>query len=153
MISPELDDFSFELRKINAIKINRRMEKSKTGDVSEENDTHPAEISVSIKQQQDKKKIDLYVYYKTPLIAEAEVEVDADFMGVAYLKEPFDIEEDKKLSLIMDIFINESIMPRVAKGLDKTLLQIFKNMGVKYKSHTEKAGGDSTGTKTDTKKG
>lgn len=143
MMFPELDDFSFELRKINAIKINRQKEKSKEGNASEENDSHPAEISVSIKQDQDKKKIDLYVYYKTPLIAETMVEVDADFFGVIHLKEPFDIENDENDSPIMDKFTKESILPRVAKGIDKTLLPIFKNMNAKYKSHTENTGGDS----------
>lgn len=140
---PELDDFSFELRKINAIKINRQTEKSKEDNAAEENDSHPADISVSIKQDQDKKKIDLYVYYKTPLIAETIVEVDADFFGTILLKEPYDIENDGRDSSTMSEFTKESILPRVAKGIDKTLIPIFKNMNAKYKLRTENTGGDS----------
>lgn len=143
MMFPELDDFSFELRKINAIKINRQTEKSNEDNTSEENDSPPADISVSIKQNQDKKKIYLYVFYKTPLIAETIVEVDADFFGTIILKEPYDIENDGKDSSIMNEFTKKSILPRVAKGIDKTLVPIFKNMNARYKSHTENAGGDS----------
>jgi len=148
MEAVEIDNFSFELRKINAIKIGQRSEESKEN-ISKEKSV-PAEIRVAFEQKQDKEKIKLYAYYKIPSIAEYDLEIDAEFNGLISLKQPFDLEKEEKGSPIVDEFIRKKIMPKISKEMDRILLPIFRNMNVKYEHLVKKSGDESIESKDNT---
>lgn len=144
MGSLEIDDFSFELRKINAIKTGCQMKKSKEIEHNEKiKDSLPSEMSIAFKQKQDKKKIDISSYYRIPSISEFDLEIDAEFVGLISLKEPFDIEKEEEDSTLMKELIEGKILPKVTKEMDKALLPIFRNMNIKYESLVKKSEEDS----------
>jgi len=81
MITLEIENFDFELRKINAIKISRQKEESKehiSEKKSDETSDH-VEIKAAFVQKQDMEEIMLYVSYKIPSFAEYDFEIDAEF--------------------------------------------------------------------------
>lgn len=150
----EIENISFELRKINAIKISGQSEESKKN-ISEKKlkeKSMPAEIKFAFEQKQDKGKINLYALYTIPSHAEYDLEIDAEFKGLIFLKEPFDIEKEQKDSPIMNEFIRKKVLPKITNEMDKVLFPIFKNMNVKYECLFKKPREDIGESKNNTQK-
>ncbi|KAB2947809.1 MAG: hypothetical protein MPEBLZ_04333 [Candidatus Methanoperedens nitroreducens] len=144
MESLEIDDFSFGLRKINAIKTDFQMKKSEEKEHDENvKKSLPSEMSIAFKQKQDKNKIEISSYYRIPSIAEYDLEIDAEFTGLISLKEPFDIEKEDEDSTLMKELIEGKILPKLTKEMDKALNPIFRTMNIKYKSLFNKSEEDS----------
>jgi len=144
MESLEIDEFSFELRKINAIKTGCQIKKNEEKEHDEDvKKSIPSEMSIAFKQKQDKNKIEISSYYRIPSIAEYDLEIDAEFTGLISLKEPFDIEKEEEDSTLMKELIEGKILPKVTKEMDKALLPIFRNMNIKYESLLNKSDEDS----------
>lgn len=146
MESYEIENIILELRKISAIKINRIQKKDTEENISEktqdEDESSPSEISIAIKQGQDKKKIELFTTYRIPSIADFELEMDAEFVGFVSLKQALEIENieiEKNPSILIEL-MKKDIFPKVFMELDKILLPIFQSMGVKYEKLVEKTG-------------
>lgn len=137
MVALEIENFIFELRKINAIKIGQQQEELKEN--TSEEMSNPVEIKAAFEQKQDKEKIKLYVSYSIPSIAEYDFEIDAEFNGLISLKEPFDLKKEYKDSPIVDEFIRKKILPKISKEVDRILFPIFKNMNVKYEQLIKKS--------------
>jgi hypothetical protein len=149
----EIDNLSFELRKINAIKIRRQPEESEEN-ISEEKqskeESFPAEIRVGIRQKKDKRKVELYALYTIPSLTEYNLEIDAEFNGLITLKEPFDTEKEDEDSPLIKEFIEKKILPKITREIDKALLPIFRNMNVKYECIAKKSSEDISETKNNT---
>lgn len=149
----EIDNFSFELRKINAIKISRQPEESKEN-ISEEKrskeKSFPAEIKVAFEQKQDKGEINLYALFTIPSHAEYDLEIDAEFKGLISLKEPFDIQKEEEDSPIIEEFLRKKVLPKITKEMDKVLFPIFRNMNVKYECLFKKPSEDIRESKNNT---
>lgn len=146
----KIEGFSFELRKINAIKIHCQKKESTESDknISEEDKSKGLlhEIGIHLKQK-DKGdgKIQLNVLYRVPSIADAGIEIDAEFIGSISLNEPIDIKskEEVEKSPQFREFTDKILLPKILKELDKMLSPLYYNMNVKYESMSQKTNGDA----------
>lgn len=133
----EIENISFELRKINAIKIRKITQNDSNEKMSDEksNERHfKHNLNVDLTQSSDnKKKFEAFLFYRIPPIQEYDILIDAEFFAEILLKESFDLEaipedeEDDNFSNFADMF-----MPRLLKEIDKILNPIFKSMNAKY---------------------
>lgn len=145
----EINEFKLELRKINAIKIDCLQKKSTEEKVSKktesekEKETCPSNISIALKQEKDIEKIELFVYYRIPSITNFNLEIDAEFYGLISLNESIDIDKIDADSTRFKDFMENVIVPKVKKELDKNLIPVFRSMNVKYDSLFEKLGDES----------
>lgn len=135
----EIENISFELRKINAIKIRKITRNDSNEKMNDEKSNEPHykhNLTVDLTQSSDnKKKFEVFLFYRIPSIQEYDILIDAEFFAEILLKEPFDLEaisEDED----EDNFSNlaDKFMPRLFKEIDKILSPIFKSMNAKYYS-------------------
>lgn len=143
----EMEDFSLQLRKINAIKIYHEKDESKI-EVSKEEKTkrllHEVGIHIKKKDIQDK-KLQLKVIYRVPSASESNVEIDAEFIGSISLNEPLDNkgEEDFEKSPRFKEFLDKILTPKIFKELDNILSPLYNSMNVEYQSMYKKIGEDA----------
>lgn len=140
----EMEDFSFHLRKINAIKIHHEKDKPKK-EVSKKKKTKRLlqEVAIHLKQkeiQEQDKKLELRVDYRIPSISKSDVEIDAEFIGSISLNEPLEIEDEEDLekSPRFKEFLDKILAPKIFKELDKILSPLFNSMNVEYESMSQK---------------
>lgn len=142
----KMEDFSLELRKINAIKIQHQQDDSIKNVLDYEKSKKLLhEIGVHLRQKdKEDKKLQLYVIYRVPSISELDVEIDAEFIGSISLNEPIDIEnkEDSEQSHVIKQFTDEVLLPKIVKELDRMLSPLYNSMRIEYKFMSLKKEGD-----------
>ena len=129
------------LRKINAIKtIDDKLQSSNNTKLADDNpdeDSYQHSLTVELRQSDDNKIIEVILFYRIPSIQNFEFEMDAEFFGTIFLKEPYDIHaifkenevdtENKDFSNLTDKF-----MPFMLKEIDKILIPLLKSFDVNY---------------------
>lgn len=150
----KIEGFSFELRKINAMKIHCQNKESTESDknTSEDKPKRPLhEVGIHLKQKdKDDGKIQLNVLYRVPSIAEAGIEIDAEFIGSISLNETIDIKskEEVEKSPQFREFADKILVPKILKELDNMLSPLYYSMNVKYESMSQKTNEDACGFET-----
>lgn len=126
-----LENFNLELRKINAIKINRSKKLYIPGEK-----TITQEVHVGLILEKDKKRIQINVFFRIPSRSELDTEIDAEFIGYAEMKEPVDIKDDEdiKKSPQLKDFIDTVLSLKITNELDRILSSIYDAMKVGYKN-------------------
>lgn len=140
----EIEDFSFHLRKINAIKISHQKDKLKK-EVFKEKKTKRLlqEVAIHLKKKEIKEQdkiLELRVDYRVPSISKSGIEIDAEFIGLISLNEPLEIEgeEDIIKSPQFQAFLDKILAPKIFKELDKILSSLFNSMNVEYEFMCQK---------------
>ncbi|MCD4670095.1 MAG: hypothetical protein K8S14_06590 [Actinomycetia bacterium] len=138
MESIQIKNSEIILRKINAIKRINKSENNNNKKLADDNSdevSYQHNLNVDLRQPDDKKIIEVILIYRIPSIQNFELEMDAEFIGTIFLKEPCDIstifKEDvngnENVSILADKF-----MPFILKEIDKNLIPIFKSFDVNY---------------------
>lgn len=135
----EIENIIFELRKINAIKMRKLSENDSDETLNDENPNETPikySLSVDLRQSENKKKIEAFLFYRIPSIQDFDIVIDAEFFAEIFLKELFDLDsfpenEEEKDEHNFSNF-TDKFMPKLLKEIDKTLNPIFKSMNAKY---------------------
>lgn len=132
-----IENISFELRRINAVKIKKITQNDSNEKISDENSDetqykHTLNVDLS-QSSENKKKFQVFLFYRIPSIQEYDILIDAEFFAKIILKEPFDlgtIPEDEEEEIFSDF--TDMFMPKIFKEIDKILNPLFKSMNAKY---------------------
>jgi hypothetical protein len=129
------------LKKINAINIKKSSDTFNDKSIEEsksEKKEIDVEVNVAFRQKENKDKCIVFISYKIPSISEFDLEIDAEFVGEAYFKEPFDFEnlsdEDERVKADFP----QVLLPNMLKEVDKILKPIFHSMGAEYEDVSKK---------------
>lgn len=117
-----MESLNIELRKLVAIKFDCRDTLIR--------EYYSPSINISINQKQDKYKIDIYSFYS---INDIDINIEMEFIGVIYLKEPYDVTIEGRDSPLIKEFIENNILPRMTEEINNILLTLSIKMNIKIK--------------------
>lgn len=141
MESIQIKKIEMILRKINAIKeINNNLENNDDKKLADDNSdevSYQHSLNVELRQPDDKKIIEVLLFYRIPSIQNFELEMDAEFFGTIFLKEPCDVstifkDDGDELGNENFSILTDKFMPFMLKEIDKNLIPIFKSFDVNY---------------------
>lgn len=127
-----IENVHLTLKKIDAIYVGgNKVTNQDSGDESKK-DSINVHLNTGFKQNDDKKKIDFFVMYKVPSVESHNIVVDAEFVGLVTLKEPFDLDTLPEETEFSSNSVTTELVPPIFKEVNKILMPLFKSMGVEY---------------------
>lgn len=128
----KIENVHLSLKKIDAIYVGENKVTNQDSDDESKNDSINVHLNTGFKQNDDKKKIEFFVMYKVPSVESNNIVVDAEFMGLVTLTEPFDLDALPEETESSPNSIANELVPPIFKEVNKILMPLFKSMGVKY---------------------
>lgn len=130
-----VESIDIELRKIKATKLKRNVGLGFKINEMDEEDIEDFKTSVNsqiaFNQKSDKTNSNFVVKYRIPSFLDLDLEIDAEFAGKIYFKEPFDfkpLSESEKASEEA----SDYLIPYIMKNVDGILKPIFESMNLQY---------------------
>lgn len=128
----KIENVHLNLKKIDAIYIGENKITNEGSDNDSKKDSINVHLNTGFRQNENKKEIEFFVMYKVPSVENHNIVVDAEFVGLVTLKEPFDLDAlPEETDSSSNSGANE-LVPPIFKEVNKILMPLFKSMGVKY---------------------